>query len=109
MAATSGVWFAEDVEHALCRQVPSHPLPHDVAQLRLRDVQPDAHSDRRKLHQAEPVGDDEHAVDGDLDPDDVVVCASGPATRGTADRSWSPRSASVYAERCRPDASSTWS
>src|SRR5262245_15624087 len=66
------VGFAEKVEHALRGQVASHLLPHDVAQFHLRDVQPDAQR-HWEIHQVEPVGDDEHAVDGDLDADDVVV------------------------------------
>jgi hypothetical protein len=49
----------------------------DVAQLQLRDVQPDAQR-HREIHQVEPVGDDEHAVDGDLDTDDVVVMRWAP-------------------------------
>src|SRR4051812_13263581 len=67
-----GVRFAENVEHALRGQVACHLLPHDVAQVFLRDVQPDAQC-HWEVHQVEPVGDDEHAVDGDLDTDHVVV------------------------------------
>jgi len=66
------VGFAEKVEHTLCGQVTRHLLPHDVAQVLLRDVEPDPKR-HREIHQVEPVGDDEHAVDGDLDADDVVV------------------------------------
>jgi hypothetical protein len=72
-----GMGFAEKIEHALCSQVARHLLPHDVAQVLLRDVQPDAKR-HREIRQVKPVGDDEHAVDGDLDTDDVVIVRRAP-------------------------------
>jgi hypothetical protein len=71
-----GVRFAEKIEHALRGQVASDLFPHDVAQFDLRDIQPDAQC-HWEVHQVEPVSDDEHAVDGDLDTDDVVVMRWG--------------------------------
>jgi hypothetical protein len=72
-----GVGFAEKVEHTLCGQVARHLLPHDVTQVLLRDIQPDAKR-HGEVRQVEPVGDDEHAVDRDLDADDVVVVRRAP-------------------------------
>ncbi len=70
------VRFAEKIEHTLCGQVASHLFPHDVAQFHLRDIQPDPQR-HREVHQLEAVGDDEHAVDGDLDADDIVAMRWG--------------------------------
>src|SRR6476660_9256874 len=70
------VRFAEKIENTLCGQVASHLLPHDVAQFHLRDIQPDPQR-HREVHQLEAVGDDEHAVDGDLDADDIVAMRWG--------------------------------
>ncbi|MBP1818395.1 hypothetical protein J3E61_001958 [Mycobacterium sp. OAE908] len=63
--------FTEQVEHALCGQVTPDLFPHDVAQIFLRDVGPDAQRDG-EVHQMEFVRDDEHAVDGDLNTHHVV-------------------------------------
>jgi hypothetical protein len=65
------VGFAEEVKHALCGQVALHLFPHGVAQFFLGDVQPDAQR-HWEVHQVQPVGDDEHAVDGDLDAYHVI-------------------------------------
>jgi hypothetical protein len=67
----------EDVEHTLGGEIAGYLFPHDVAQFQLRDVGSDPER-RRELHHVEPVGDDEHAVDRDLDRDDVVD-VGGPA------------------------------
>ena len=76
------VRFAENVQHALCGQVTCHLLPHDVAQFLLWNVQPDAQR-HWEIHQVEPVCDDEHSVDGDLDTDDIVVVGFGIGDAGT--------------------------
>jgi hypothetical protein len=68
--------FAENVEHALCREITRDLFPHDVAQVFLRDVRPDAQR-HWEIHQIQPVGDDEHAVDRDLDADHIVVMRWG--------------------------------
>jgi hypothetical protein len=66
-----GMGFAEQVEHALCGQVAPDLFPHNVAQIFLGDVGSDAQR-HREVHQMEFVGDDQHAVDGDLDAYHVV-------------------------------------
>ena len=97
-----GVGFAENVQYALGGEVASDLLPDDVAQLRLRDVEPDAQRGR-ELRQAKPVGDDQHPVDGDFDPDDVVD------VRGVATCRSHGHPACTCPSSALPIASSIWS
>ena len=76
-----GMRLAEHVEDALCGQVAGDLLPHDVAQFELRDVRPDAQRGRESPSRCSRSAIDQHAVDGDLDPDDVVDARRPVRTR----------------------------
>src|SRR5882757_6485469 len=66
-----GMGLAEHGQHTLRDEVSGHLIPHHVSQVELRNVGPDSQR-WRELHDVEFVGDDEHAIDGDLDADDVI-------------------------------------
>ncbi|AGZ54242.1 hypothetical protein MKAN_14480 [Mycobacterium kansasii ATCC 12478] len=59
------------VQHALRGEVTPHLVPDDFPQIVLRDVRPDAQR-HWEIDQVQPVREYQHAIDGDLDADDVV-------------------------------------
>ncbi|AFM14899.1 hypothetical protein Mycch_0071 [Mycolicibacterium chubuense NBB4] len=67
-----GMRIAERGEDSLGGEVASDLVPDDLALLFVGDVGADAER-QRKVDQVEQVRDDQHAVDGDLDPHHVVV------------------------------------
>ena len=69
------------VEHTLAGQIAANLIPHQRADILVGDVGPD--SQGGELGQIQPVGDHQHAVDGQLHADDVRVEVAGPGGVGT--------------------------